>query len=303
MNQQDLNELVYAKSNRNLVLAGYKETLVAPMVAHVNAWLSQEFPFDTREDLQEIVLAVQNLDPEEVCWDILCNVLLDGSITLQAVLGMFFHQIECEMAYRKGRVLEVFIDAVLQCPQVELKLVGKYLNLVCKSKVNVNTDTYGYILPALYPEPVTDNSKAGYASAQFHVITGGKLKQNGGELCLDHINRLNFAMYSVDTRLMDLVKPVFESELKWKDKVGRYETEVEVEARLKQFMQFDRELPEKVKIMVDQGNQFFFKNRYDIRGRTYLKAYHFDYVGNKYSRALIHHSTKEHVLGADKYFN
>lgn len=304
--QQLDNERKFAKENKAEALLNYKDKLMSPCMAHFEAWKSEPVPFidesgKLRQDLVEIIPAIYKLDAEATIWHILSSVILGNQLTLQAVMGMYFERIEVEMPYRKGRVIEPFIAAVLASPYIELQQLGKYLHLVCTQEINLPLTEYAYVLPTLSFEPVKTNKDAGYETIPFHVITGGKLKQHSGEVCLDHINRLNAVNYTTDNRIMSFTQPTFDSEPKYLDKESRYETEVETEGRRKQFTMWEEQLPHKLAVMQETGNKFHFKNRYCTRGRTYVKAWHLDYIGNKFIRAIVNTSVKEHVEGANKY--
>ena len=294
MNQLAM-ELKYASHNQGVALEKYKEYLMEPVnqafEEYLDDWIEQSI---TREDLQEIIPEVMKLD---IAWDILTTVLFEGRMSLQSIIGRYWEQIDVSKDFRKGRVLEPFIHAVESSPYIELKQGEKYLELVATK--HVKPTEHGYVLPALYPEEVKSNSDAGYQTVNFHVITGGKLKQHDGEKCLDHINRSNHNMYKIETRLGFMVQPEFDDTPKFKK--GAYETEPMIEERRKDFNRFVDELPSKRDAIIREGNKFCYKHRYDTRGRTYAKAYHFDYIGNKYIRALVQPVTGELVLGSDKY--
>lgn len=288
-------ELKYAHHNRHLTLDSHKAELMEPVnqafSEYMDAWAMEA---TTRSDLQEIVPQVFKLD---IAWDILTTVLFEGRMSLQAIIARYWDRIEVSKDFRKGRVIEPFIHAVEHSPYVELKQGEKYLELVATK--TIKPTEHGYVLPALYPSEVYSNDNAGYQTVNFHVITGGKLKQHDGEKCLDHINRSNYNMYKVETRLAFMVQPEFDDTAKWKK--GKYETLAEIEARRKDFIRFKEELPKKQAAIVAEGNKFCFKHRYDTRGRTYVKAYHFDYIGNKYVRSLVQPALGEPVLGAEQY--
>jgi len=304
--QQIANEREFAKENKAEVLLNYKDTLMLPCMAHFEAYLSKPTAFvdetgKLRQDLTEIIPAVYKLDAKATIWHILSTVILDRQLTLQAVMGMYFDRIEVDMPYRKGRVLEPFLEAVLASPYIKLQQLGKYLHLVCTQELNLDVSDYAYVLPSLTCEPVETNKAAGYETMPFHIITGGKLKQHDGELCLDHINRVNAVNYTTDKRIMNFTQPTFDSEPKYLDKESRYETEVETESRRKQFTMWEEQLPHRLAVLEKTGNKFHYKNRYCTRGRTYVKAWHLDYIGNKFIRALVNTSVKERVEGANKY--
>ncbi len=292
----------YNKENLGVLLEPMKESLITPALDYVKAWLAQPFDYAKRPDLIEVVSAVHDLDAEEICWSIMTKVLLDESITLQACMGMFFNQIGkyVPMAYRRGHVLNVYVQAVCATKLIDVKHMGKYNNLVAVvSMGDRGQRDYSYTLPSVEPHHVKSNKQAAYE--HMHVITGGKHKQHNEEVCLDHIDRLSRIPYKVEPRIFDMTKPVFEDTPKYKENIGRFETDEEVCDREKEFKRFERELPTRVKIMLENGNEFYYGHRYDVRLRTYLKAYHFDFIGNKYARAFVQPKNGELVSGANEY--
>ena len=301
---QDLLELKYAKTTASYHIDSHKDELIKPCMVSFKKWMEEQPKIDrtNRSDLDDIFIAVCDFaEPEEVIWRILSSALIQGKVSLQQVAGMFWDSIEVENNYRKGRVIEPFITAVLMSPFVELKLGEKYLEITAKQELAVEIKN-SYVLPCLFPHVVKNNWDAGYEHEKFHVITGGKLKQHGGDVCLDHINRMGHTGYSLNTRVMSCVKAEFDPEPKYLEKKGRYETAKDILEREDDFYRKQEELPEMIKDLVELGNKFYFHPRYDNRGRTYLKAYHFDFIGDKYMRAITESTSKQIVAGSDKYF-
>lgn len=304
VDQQKALELKYSKVTSALQLESHKEEFIKPCMEFFHMWCDLHPKLDRtdRPDLDDIEQGVLAFtEPEEVIWRILSNSLIKGSTTLQQVVGMYWDDIEVENNFRKGRVMEPFVTAVLKSPFVELKQGDKYLEITAKHALKQQFKN-SYVLPCLYPHAVKTNWDAGYEHEKFHVITGGKDKQHNGEVCLDHINRMAHTGYSLNTRVMFCVENVFDPEPKFVDKKGRYETAKEVIERENDFYIRQTELPERINDLVKLGNKFYFHPRYDYRGRTYLKAYHFDFIGDKYMRAITESTTKQVVEGADKYF-
>lgn len=295
-------ELKYNKENLGTLLEPMKEGLLTQPLAFIDSWLSQEFNFADRPDLIEVVHAIKKLDKEEICWSIMTKVLLDESISIQAAMGMFFMTIGeyVPMPYRRGHVLDVFIHAVCSSGLITIERQGKYNFLQATvSMGDRGQREYSYVLPSIVPPKVQSNKNVAYG--HMHVITGGKLKQHDEEVCLDHIQRLSNIPYKVEDRILQMTKPVFEEKPKYKERKGRFETDDEVEERRKEFNRFNRELPTRIKIMQENGNEFYYGHRYDVRLRTYLKAYHFDFIGNKYCRAFVQPLKGKVVNGADEY--
>lgn len=299
MNQLEL-EMKYNNANRATVLEEYKESLLAPCLQYMSNYYMKEVP--DYKGAEEIHQEVLRIDAESFIWNILTNVLLDGKLSLQAVFGKVLHKIELDMYYRKGKVLGVFVDAICSSPYFETKqLTHQGLVFLKTTKpISIDSSQYGYALPRLSYVPVTSNDDAGYETEKFHAITGGKLKEHDGELCLDHINRLNSTTCCVNNRIAMFVEPVFDDTPKFKN--GAYETEAEIEEKRKQFIQLTTEVPVRNQIMYSEGNRFHLLHRYDTRGRTYCKSRHFDYIGNKHLRAQISTTTHQHLDGANQYF-
>lgn len=305
MSKQELQkqlELKYNKENLGSLLEPMKKGILEAPLNYVNAWIEQDINFAERPDLIDVMHAVKHLDAEEICWALITKVLLDESISIQGAMGMFFSNIGkyCPMPYRRGHVLNVYIQAICSSGLIEVKNMGKYNHLMATvSMGDRGQRNYGFTLPSIIPHKVKSNRNAAYE--HMHVITGGKLKQHDGELCLDHIERLSNIAYKVEDRLIDMIKPVFEEAPKYKERKGRHETAEEVEERRKDFIQFNHELPTRVYLMMANGNEFYFGHRYDTRLRTYLKAYHFDFIGNKYCRAFVQPVKGKLVTGAEEY--
>ncbi len=303
--QQLQNELLFAKENKAQIILKYKDSLMKPCLAFIKKY-KEEFNLENfigKRKIQQTLVhpVVLAMDEEKVIWTILSSVIVDKRMTLQAVMGMFFERIELDMPYHKGLALEPFIQAVLANKYIIFKQMDKYLYLICTRNLTTKTDNYAHILPALNYEPVNNNRGAGYQTVPFHIITGGRLKQHDEEVCLDHINRLNATSYSIDRRIWWYIKPIFDKAPKKLKKKNRKENRIEVRKRKEQFELRVEQTPARLNLLIDIGNKFHYKNYYCTRGRTYIKAYHFDFVGDKYMRSLISTSTRELATGVEKY--
>ena len=263
--------------------------VVVPLVRH---YINME-PEDA-EYLHEVWEQREELDYEETVWELFAYVAIAGRATVQQLLGIFWHRLDCEHGSRKAKVMEPFFLALQIAPHIKFEKRGTEFVYTCDLKIDKGD--YGYILPRLTPTVVTKNSDMGYESVKQHVITGGKLKQHNEEICLDHLNRLNSISYSVEQRLPLLHTPTPNTELKLKSS-GEYESPREMALRVGAWCKFHDELPARIQLLNEQGNQFHVLHRYDTRLRTYVKGYHLDYVGNKHARAIVQLTAKEVVEG------
>lgn len=305
MSRQELQQQLEEQFDINKIdttLYEYKEGVEEKCREYIDHWLSQDFDFSKRPDLIHVVNSLYQLNTDELCWQLWSTVIVNKEISLQHAFGLVFEKIGkyVEMPYRRGHVLNILLCAVCSTNTVTVERKGKYNYLV--SKVHINKpeqDRYGYILPSLVKHIPKNNNKASYDNK--HAITGGRLKTHDNEVCLDHLARLSSIPYQVETRIQQLTQPIFEDAAKYKERLGRFETEEEIEDRRIAFQRFKHELPNKIYIMLSHGNEFYLGHCYDTRLRTYLKAYHFDFVGNKYCRAFVQPKTGAYVDGVQEY--
>lgn len=102
------------------------------------------------------------------------------------------------------------------------------------------------------------------------------------------MNRIEF---EYETRLFDLCEPQFKWKPKPKKKTGVMETEADVLVRYQSFKHLVDSLPERLDKL--GTNRFYYCHAYDTRGRTYPKAYEFNYQGIKAIKAVINFAHKE----------
>lgn len=240
-------------------------------------------------------LQQDNLD--EIVYKLVARVVMDGSVTAQALVGMMFNKIR----YLKSRqhIIDIMLNAVSSNKFIEVKRVGMYLMFTCKNKlpkeIADKRKKLSYVLPSIdIPLKVTNNSMIGYRTINQSIICGGVLKHHDKPLNLNHINRVNRTPYRLENRIQFLVKPQFDSEPKMKDD-GNMETEKDVSKRFETWTQLMTEIPEKAKIMVENGNRFYIHHRFDNGGRCYTKAFHFNYQGIAYCKAMVQAYNREIV--------
>jgi hypothetical protein len=275
------------------------ENFISPCMTKLYSLVNKDIPLD-RADLEEVSIVRGELDYEEVMWKLFHTIIFSEGVTVQQLLGLYWNQLDMEIGQRKAKVMEPFFIALTASPHISATKKG--VEFIFSSDIEVNSDGYGYVLPSLDLPIVLSNDDIGYTHTKEHVITGHSLKHHDLEVCLDHINRLNAVAYRTETRLLAIRKPTFSFAPKLKKQTAKLETLLEVEKRKESFLHYSTGLPEKIRIMVKQGNKFHICHKYDNRLRTYAKAYHFDYIGNKYSRALVQPYLGEITEGSNEYF-
>lgn len=273
------------------------EAFITPCMNKLQSLLDQ--PID-RPDLIEIHEVRSNLDHKKVMWKLFHTIIFGREVTVQQLLGLFWNSLNMAIGQRKARVMEPFFIALTASEHITV--VKRGVEFIFLSNIEIDSSGYGYILPSLDIPIVTSNNDIGYALTKEHIITGHPLKQHDLPVCLDHINRLNATCYSIEPRLLELYQPKFDPTPKLKKQTAQLETLLEIQQRKESFLHYVTSLPEKVNIMLNEGNKFHICHKYDSRLRTYPKAYHFDYVGHKYSRALVQPHISELTEDANEYF-
>lgn len=233
----------------------------------------------------------------ETLYRLVARVVLDNKVTAQALVGMMYNKLRNYS--NKQHIIDIMLNAVASNKFIEVNRVGMYLMFTCKNKLPTDIvdkrKQLGYVLPSLdIPLKVTNNSMIGYRTINQSVICGGILKHHDKPLNLNHINRVNRTPYRVDNRIQFLVKPKFDAEPKMKDN-GEMETEKDVSKRFETWTQLMDELPDRAKLMAQNGNRFYIHHRFDNGGRCYAKAHHFNYQGIAYIKAMIQSYNKEIV--------
>jgi DNA-directed RNA polymerase len=154
-------------------------------------------------------------------------------------------------------------------------------------------DRFQYPLPMLIqPMPVTQNNQSGYVKVQGSII----LKNNYHEddVCLDHINRVNSIMLTINTDTAQMIQN------KWKnlDKQKPGETFQDFQKRKRAFEKYDRTSRDVIDHLVVMENEFYLTHRYDKRGRTYCQGYHVNYQGTAWNKSVVEFADQE-ITNAD----
>lgn len=157
-------------------------------------------------------------------------------------------------------------------------------------EVHEDIARYQFPLPmVIEPEPVTSNKDTGYLTCRGSII----LKQNHheGDVCLDHINRLNRVKLCINEDTAFMVA----NEWKNLDKPKEGESHQDYQKRLKAFDKYDRTSKDVIGKILSLGNEFHLTHRYDKRGRTYCQGYHINYMGTAWNKAVVELADKEFV--------
>lgn len=143
-------------------------------------------------------------------------------------------------------------------------------------------DQFQYPLPMVEaPEPVTHNKETGYQTVPGSLLL--KKNHHDGDICLDHINRVNKVALRLNPDVVAFVQNQWKNHDKWKPD----ETREKFMARKKAFVKYDQCSREVLTSLMSYSDRFWLTHKYDKRGRTYCQGYHATYQGNDWNKAVI----------------
>lgn len=151
-------------------------------------------------------------------------------------------------------------------------------------------ELYQFPLPMVVkPEEVKTNKDVGYLTSKGSIIL--KKNHHTDDVCLDHINRMNSILFSLDVETATMVRN------QWRnlDKPKDGETKEDFEKRKRAFDKYDRTAYEVMDVLWEHGNQFHLTHKYDKRGRVYSQGYHVNYQGTDWNKAVIQLAEPEMV--------
>lgn len=179
--------------------------------------------------------------------------------------------------------------------------VGTY---VVKSAVEPSEETQKllkikcYLPPMLVkPSKLNKNNDSGYKTIKSdRVILGSPLNFHKESVSLDVLNTLNSVEYEVDPHVSAQVKPWHREELSQSELLELSSEDREIYENDKHTYEL---YLEQIKYLnqIYLGKTIYFTHKSDSRGRLYPCAYHYNYAGNSYDKALINLKKKELVTG------
>lgn len=219
--------------------------------------------------------------------------LFKKEIVIQEWTAILEPRLTCSTQHRTGMAIGYLIDAVLQGSHFKQSRTTEQWFIQCSLKFDLDLSKVGYILPSIEPLEKVSKYNIGYKYLKERILCGSKLNPMNGEFCLEHINKLNSLNLVFDTKVIDLIGFKFDE----RDKVkgDHIETVEEKEERKVAFNQLKDSLENRGDMV--EGKVIHLAHKYDKRGRTYCKAFEFNYMGIKPIKAGFTLAKKEKING------
>lgn len=222
----------------------------------------------------------------EVVLGIFTTVLLEKRMTYQSLIGMQANKIKVVHPLDRAKIVAeciALVDKNTELIDIQRNGAFEYTTITTKfslSHLPPEPDRHPVYLD---PLPIReDNRDEGGVS----LILGVYQNHHDGDICLDHINRMNQMPLSLNKEF--LRKYSEEPKKPWRTKEQEDQWHEYLQQCYAQYIQIAR-----------HGNVFYLNHCPDKRGRTYAEGYHLSTQGSSFKKAVIQFAQPELVEGYD----
>jgi hypothetical protein len=237
-----------------------------------NVRLSQWHPDEG--ELYELVLAV------------FTAVLTEHSLTYQAICGLMAGRLPMDDPLDRVKTIAEVIALISQTGLIKINRTGSgnYIMISTEYDIENIPDLDFHAILMEQPPVFTENRHEEFGS----FILGGRINYHTGNICLDHLNRMNSIQLKLNKPFLRKYEeaPTFT----FTDKDGNYDPDKEHQWEL-----FIANSYRSYIKLVRAGNRFHLLHRYDKRGRCYAAGYHINTQGSSFKKAIVQLANAEVV--------
>ena len=197
--------------------------------------------------------------------------LYPEGLTYQAMIGYIAGNVKCDHPLDRAKCAAEVIAIAHRC---ELVIITKTTDITFM----VTTNHRLAVQIPVYMRHVPEFKKP---EVDYIPILGGRLKKHQGDVCLDHIQRMNAIPLVLETRIIDSLPETPNHEPDTVEKVKAWEAFKEASLASYDY--------------VREKEQFFLRHSYDTRGRCYCEGYFVTYQGSSFKKAIVQLADKEVV--------
>lgn len=209
----------------------------------------------------------------EIVYHIFAGTLLHPQgMTYQAMIGYIAGNIGCKEPLDRAKCAAEVIAIAYLCELIVItKVSDKTMLITTNHQLEVEIPAFHKHLPQ-FQQP---------ESVSYIPILGNRFKKHDGDVCLDHINRMNAIPLSLDQRVISML-PETTNELETQEQIDAWEA-------------FVKDSQQMYLIIQSKGNRFHLNHHNDTRGRCYCEGYYINYQGSSYKKAIVQLANKEVV--------
>ena len=221
-------------------------------------------------DMYELVLAV------------FTTLLIKGHMTYQAACSALKHKIDLKDEIDQIKTIAEVLAVISKSGLIEIERRGSGNSIIVSSTFDIDWDIPVHNKHKLIfaePREITTNFVKGKGS----LLSGHRLNHHDGNICLDHLNRLNRIPLSLNFNLIS----AYEETTDKLDEPKEDETLLEFEDRKRQWEIFIKDSSNKYAEVEANGNRLWLEHFPDSRGRFYARGFHIDSQGSQYKKAIL----------------
>lgn len=209
--------------------------------------------------------------------------LLNKTLTIQAITGLIAGRINLDTRLASAKTAAEVIAVISKSGLITIMKRGSGRSILVKTtwKINKEIPTLNRHMPLVKkPNIVIKNFDDDLGS----MILGGAVKHHEGNICLDHINRMNQIPLKLNEAFLCKIEeaPSKKMKLDTKQKVDQW----------KLFMEGSYDMYIKLARI---SNSFWLDHKYDTRGRSYAINYYVSTQGSSFKKAIVQLANKEKV--------
>lgn len=284
MNTDLINIKCVEQDIKQYLINNHKDS-IDNAVSLINTWLNEKSPSKYKNIRKTLIKDYPWFD---VVTDMLVRITVSGYIPFLSLASMIHLSDELDKPNNTVTVAEI----LLIINSIDLYTIEQTkTNYYIYHNLDLPEQLQDRLILSCYVPPKDTVTKV---KSNKGIILGSKFNKHDKHLSLDVINTLNSQEYILDSWFIDNhKKPWFQDE---KDVSKLSEVErAKYETQLKTWETYQEQLEVFIKYLKD--SPFYFEHKYDMRGRVYVRGYHFNTQGTSYEKACINLNKYEYITG------
>jgi hypothetical protein len=269
---------------------GGPQEAIRAAVELIEAWYRQEH-YDSKAARLKVL---QELDTKDLVTELLVGLSYyrkpETYVTVAAQLAS-----RLNFSDRREAVISTAELIALLGTQdiVDITKTSRYATAMVESRINLPEELVAFmdgcmVRPPMVCKPLelrgdTGNYTSGYLTHNDSLLLG-QGNHHDGDLCLDALNIQNSVALRIDPEFLDEMEELPSEKLVTKEQLEQWEI-------------FKATSQEIYKMLLKQGNRFYFTHKVDMRGRSYAQGYHLSTMGTPFKKAMLELAKEEIVTG------
>lgn len=208
-------------------------------------------------DLHELVISI-------------FTMCLQGEHTYQSLVGALAGKIPMKDKHDRLQTMAEVIAIVSNTGLIRITKFGSGKSVIVDTEYQLDGIPEPLTHQIIHKAPELINKN--YTDEEGSMLLGSSFNAHKGEICLDHLNRMNQVELQLNIPFLMLIKE------EPKGIIDTYEQQIQWDEFKKQSL---------IKYLEIGRKTFHHIHKYDSRGRTYAVGYHVNYQGSSFKKACV----------------